>query len=256
MPLQHYKLGLLPSPEPPKLRLGTYLDLTQLPPLPDSFGHYNLFPKDGWGMLGNDQVGDCAIAGPGHIEMLWNAIAKTPTTFSTSATIQDYSTLTGYTPSDPNTDQGTDIVTAAEYWLNTGFLDAQGNRHKIGAYLGVSTSKLDHIYYSCWLFGATGIGVALPASAEAQFQNGQPWTVVQGDDIMGGHYVPLVGRDKDYLYGVTWGRLQPLTEEWLTTYVNEVAAYLSQEDLINGKTPEGFNYAELQTDLRHVGSIS
>ena len=251
-----YKLGLLPATKSPELKLGSYLDTTQLPPLPAVFGHHTKIPPEAWGLLGNDQVGDCTIAGVEHIEMIWNSMVGTEVVFSTGTALQDYSSVTGYTPTDPNTDVGSDSVTVAEYWKETGLIDTRGKRHQLAAYLSVNTSMLDHLYYSCWLFGATGLGVGLPASAEAQFMNNKPWTVMPGDEIVGGHYIPLVGRDEKQLYIVTWGRLQAVTEEWLTTYISEAVAYLSQEDLTDGKSPEGFNYAELVADLRHVGSNS
>lgn len=254
--LHKYKLGWHPAPKPPALKLGAYLDKAQLPPLPAVFGHYPSIPPEAWGMLGNDQVGDCTIAGVEHVEMIWNAIVGSTTRFSTGTALQDYSSITGYNPDDPNTDVGSDSVTVASYWKTTGLIDTQGKRHHLAAYLSIDPTNIENLYYSCWLFGATGLGVNLPASAQSQFENNQPWTVVPGDEIVGGHYIPLVGRDKEQLYVVTWGRLQPVTEEWVETYLSESVAYLSQEDLIDDKSPEGFNYPQLVSDLKHVGSSS
>jgi hypothetical protein len=72
---------------------------------------------------------------------------------------------------------------------------------------------------------------------------------VAGSSIDGGHYVPLVGRQADGLHIVTWGKDWPMTEAFLKAYCDEALAYLSVEDLVNQKSPEGFDYDSLTADL-------
>lgn len=233
----------------PKLRFSAYLNTTQLPTVPQVFGHYGLIPASDWGMLGNDQVGDCAIAGIDHIEMLWNAEAKKQVTFTTKDALNEYSAITGYIPGDPSTDQGTDIVTAAQYWQSTGIADNNGVVHKIASFLQVDTP--DHAITAAYLFGACGLGIQLTDEAQAQFMNGQPWDVgtLSGDY----HFVPLVGRDDKYLYVVTWGAVQAMTPAFFKQVCYESVAYLSDEMLTAGKSPDGFDLAQLQTDLEALG---
>jgi hypothetical protein len=76
--------------------------------------------------------------------------------------------------------------------------------------------------------------------------------VVIGSPIEGGHYVPLIGRQRDLLVFVSWGRVQYASERFLTTYCDEAVAYLSQEDLINGKSADGFDYETLRADLNEL----
>ena len=52
------------------LKLGTYLDDTSLPNIPEKF-IWNSNVKE-WGMMKNDQIGDCTIAAAGHLIMGWN----------------------------------------------------------------------------------------------------------------------------------------------------------------------------------------
>jgi len=40
-----------------------------------------------------------------------------------------------------------------------------------------------------------------------------------------------------------------MTEEFITTFADEAIVYLTDEDLIDGKTLEGFDLAQLQADL-------
>lgn len=77
--------------------------------------------------------------------------------------------------------------------------------------------------------------------------------VVEGSQVNSGHYVPIIGADTNYVYCVTWGKVQVMTREFLTTYCDEAYAILSEE-FINGKgvSPEGFNLAQLQTDLQEL----
>ena len=47
------------------LLFAKYAKPANLPTPPAHFGHETLFPPKAWGMLGNDEWGDCALAGPG-----------------------------------------------------------------------------------------------------------------------------------------------------------------------------------------------
>ena len=49
-------------------KYSKYVDLVTLPTYPNVFGHQSMFTD--WGMLGNDTVGDCVIAGADHETMI------------------------------------------------------------------------------------------------------------------------------------------------------------------------------------------
>ena len=51
---------------------------------------------------------------------------------------------------------------------------------------------------------------------------------------------------------VTWGDIQFMSEAFLVTFCDEAVAYVSQECLVNQKSPEGFDYAALLADLREL----
>src|SRR6478752_4886149 len=60
-----FKLGKnAPNASAPQVHLDRYLNYNNLPEPPAEFGHESLIPN--WLMLGNDRVGDCAVAGPFH----------------------------------------------------------------------------------------------------------------------------------------------------------------------------------------------
>jgi hypothetical protein len=115
--------------------------------------------------------------------------------------------------------------------------------------LALEPGAVEHLYLATYLFGIAGIGLMLPASAIDQAKKGEAWDVVPGAPIEGGHYVPLVGRGAGGLRVVSWGAVQTITERFLKQYCDEAIAYVSQESLVNGKSPEGFAYADLISDL-------
>jgi hypothetical protein len=250
--MQTLKLGLKPRREGSiKLKFSQYVLAAALPTPPATFGHETLIPAVGWGMLGNDQYGDCVWAGAGHETMLWNKEAGRSVIIMPDNALSDYSAVTGFDKSDPSTDQGTDMDDAAKYRRTTGIVDASGNRHKVGAYLDLEPGNLDELFQAAYLFGAVGIGIEVPSSAMDQFNAGQPWDVVAGSTIEGGHYVPFVAK-RDNLEVVTWGRTQQMTVKFFEKYCDQAIVYLSEEMLVDGKSLEGFDLASLKADLAAV----
>lgn len=250
MALKRYRCGLRRSSAPPRLHLGAYLKSGLLPDVPAVFGHQSLIARAGWGMLGNDRLGDCTIAGAMHCVMLWNKIAGRDVRFSTQDAIDDYSAAADYKPGDPSTDNGAEPVDIARYWQQTGLRDVTPRRHRIAAYLAIDPANFDHIVAAAYLFGAVGLGINVPSNAEDQFDDGQPWSVVQDTTIADQHYVPLIARESADIFGVvTWGAYQRATGEFLQANIIEAIAYVSQEFLVGRKSPEGFDYDTLVADL-------
>lgn len=253
MPDIQLKLGKKPaSYDHRDLLLSSYIHLPSLPPIPDDFGHENLIGD--WGMLGNDMAGDCVLAGGDHETMLWNKEAGKNVTFTTENALSDYSALTGYNPNDPNTDQGTDMRQAMSYRVNTGLVDAQGNRHKIGAYVSLEPGNWEHLLACAYLFGAAAVGIEFPSYAMDQFNHGKVWTARRTEHIEGGHYIPVIACRHRHPICVTWGREQPMTRRFYEKHCDEAFVPLSEEFLTSGKSPEGFDLEALNADLEALRS--
>lgn len=237
-----------------KLMLADYLDHAVLPIPPLNFGHDKLVSK--WGVLGNDTVGDCVIAGGLHETMIWNAEAAHTIPVSDACALVNYSAITGYDPTQTAadgtnpTDQGTDVQDAAKWRIRTGLLDAKGAAHKIAAYVFVNPRDIRELRIAAYLFGAVGLGLDFPQSAMEQFDEGHPWSIVPGSPSEGGHYVPLVGWRNGYGVGVTWGKEQLITPQFIQHRADEAICHLSLE-MLNGqhKTPEGVDMTALRADL-------
>lgn len=230
------------------ISFSAVLETVALPTPPVRFGHGTLFSN--WGMLGNDQYGDCVFAGGAHEVMLTNKLAGRVVLFDDKHVLADYGAVTGFTPDNPDSDQGTDVRVALGYRRRTGLADSKGARHKIGAYVSIQPRNWDELMQAVYVFSAVGIGFEFPASAMTQFNRGLPWDVVPGSPIEGGHYVPVVGRSSRSTAGVvTWGRRQGMTRAFYETYNDEAWAIVFPEELRNGVTERGMDLSQLQHAL-------
>lgn len=229
-----YVTAALPAP-PPALNLATKV-------------------KGSWGMMDNDQIGDCTCAAASHLIMEWTASAQAKmVTPSNQQIVAAYSAITGYNPKTGANDNGAQEIDVLNYWRQTGI-----GGHKIQAFVGLEPSNHTHIMDGVWMFGGCYIGLALPKTAQDQTQNHQPWSVIStsGDGqpgSWGGHAVPVVAYDARSLTVVTWGALQSMTWGFWAAYCDEAYAILSP-DYLEKKSgqivaPSGFNLAQLQEDL-------
>jgi hypothetical protein len=250
---------------PRDLKFSTYVDTEKVAlELPRSFGFDHVLAPDAWGMLGNDNWGDCVFAGACHeTEVLTGrgATYNKPAPFTDDQALAAYSAVTGFDPSkgapgrNP-TDQGTVVADAMSYRRHTGIADANGDVHKILAYLSLTPGDIQQVWQALYLFEAVGIGIEFPQSAMDQFNNGEPWQVVQGSQIEGGHYIPVLSRQGDDHAGrglmrvVTWGRLQSVTDRFYRQYCDEAWCYVTEDAIKrNGTSNRGFDLATLQKDL-------
>lgn len=234
------------------LLFAKYRTPQQLPPHPTSFGHQGVFNARSWGMLGNDEYGDCAWAGPAHQVMMFNKVVGTDVDFTDANVLSDYGACTGFNPSTGDNDNGTDMRDLAKYWKQTGLVDSVGKRHKIVGYVWLTPGNMEELFEAMYLFDSVGIGFQVPQSAMNQFNDGQPWDVVENDGgIVGGHYVPGLGLDGN-IQIITWAALQGMTATFYQKYADQILVPLTQENLTAGKSPEGFDYVALQADLQKL----
>lgn len=229
--------------------MAAYLDTRKMPEIPDDFGHEPMI--DDWRVLANDLRGCCVWSGAAHEHMLLGTVAGKGMVFNDDGVLGDYAAVTGFNPDIPASDQGTVVRDAMNYRRQTGIIDAFGNRHKIAAYVSIEPRNLAHIYAAMYLFGCVGIGVLFPDSAMDQFHDEEPWSVVPGPMPSSGHYVSLVAKRRHPVC-VTWGKLQEISETFLLTYCDEAWAFLTDDWIRDGKSPEGFALEDLKSDLALV----
>jgi hypothetical protein len=246
------KLGKQPAaPRTTDFEFSEFAASLKLPSVPSRFGHG--FAYADWKMLGNDRYGCCVWAGAAHEHMLINKVVhRTDVPFDDDAVLGDYAAATGFDPNDPSTDKGTDVHAALSYRRKTGIADSNGQRHRIGAYVALDPKSWEHLEQAAYTFGAVGIGVEFPSSAMDQFNAGEPWDVVHGSKIEGGHYVPTVGSvaSPDEVTVLTWGKRQVMTRAFYERYNDEAWAYITDEELRgDGKGLHGFDLEKLNSYL-------
>jgi hypothetical protein len=268
-----YKLGKLPARNTPCVRLADYVTDFSVPVLPDGdFGHQSYVSN--WQMLGNGPdpsnppqipqgVGDCAIAGPFHAEMLWNAVGGKHVNVNTACTLDMYSAITGWDPNNSaNTDRGSNVDDVSNYWQKTGLTDADGKVHKIDAWCSLTPGSLEELKYAIYLTDVVGIGLQFPLEWMQATGNGGTWEYIDNPNIEGGHYVLGVGwfcnsssAGEGYIDLITWGQQQMMSPAGYAEFNDESVAYFSTERLLaSGKDLNGFDYQQLLADFHALPS--
>lgn len=205
-----------------------------------------------WPVDLNSELGDCTIAAAAHEIQAWTAYAGTEETLPDSALLAAYEAVSGYVPGDPSTDQGAQVQDVLAYWRATGI---GGNR--LDSYAAIGDPANLPLLKSClWIFGTVYLGINCPESAEQQFSDGVPWTVVPGSPIAGGHAIPLQRWDDGHVGSmeiVTWGALQRMTLAFARTYISEAWVPVSASWIdASEETITGLNLAELRADLAEL----
>jgi hypothetical protein len=222
-----------------------------LPPVPNSLGWTS---KIGMlGMMLNDQLGDCVVAGYGHSVQEWTAYAAgAPSIIPDNVVLKGYEDVGGYVPGDPSTDNGCVMLDALKYFRRKGL-----GGHVIQAFVAVNPLDELEVREAIHLFGSLYIGLDLPVSAQNQYTWHVPASgITAGDGVpgsWGGHCVPVMGYSPLTLNTITWGARQEMTWEFLRAYCSEAYAMLSKEWIaVNGLSPSRFDMAQLLFDLQNL----
>jgi hypothetical protein len=248
---QTLKLGKhAPIHDPRTLRFGSYLKSTLAPP-PASRDWSGAITN--WGMMGNDQYGDCTAAAAGHMIMDWTKEAN-----GAEFITPDSAILTFYNHfAHGVADAGANMLAVLKYWRKHGL-----DKHKITAFMALQPQSQVEAMDAVNLFDGLYIGVALPNSVVPSSGNwlNIPWQVPPGGPVgaaapnpNNGHCIPAVGYDQRNLYIVTWGALKPMSWAFYNAYADEAYAVLSTDWVkVGAPAPDGFDLATLEADLAAI----
>jgi hypothetical protein len=202
-----------------------------------------------WGMMLNDQLGCCTVAGVGHAVQVFTANAGAETTVSDSTVLGYYEQWDGYIDGDPTTDNGGIELDVLNDWQKNGF-----DGHELLAFADPSTGTLTEIKQAIALFGGLYIGCQVTNQAlSTDNDNTVPWDTNGDSTIAGGHCVFVTGYDQNYVYFISWGQVFKMTWNYWVSYVDEAHALLSPDFIAaNGLDPAGFDLAALQADLAQI----
>jgi hypothetical protein len=226
------------------LALADYL-LPSIPPPPPTADWTKGITS--WGMMLNDTLGDCTIAGVAHAIQVWSA--NTGTMFTVpDATVQNYyEQWDGYVPGQPNTDNGGIELDVLNDWQKQGF-----DGKPLLAFADARFTNLVEIRQSIALFGGVYIGIALPLSAQKQ----EVWDVVPGaigrKGSWGGHCVFVPKYDQHGFTCITWGEVKTMTVAFWKKYCDEAHTLLGQDWLTDKGSPSGFDQTQLLADLKAI----
>jgi hypothetical protein len=245
------KLGLLPhTPDERDVALTSVY--TPTPERPDTFGATGL----DWGVLGNDEWGDCYWASAAHEVMAEAHLAGRDPGFGTEDVLSTYASylrLEGVWELTQRNDEGTDARAGAKYRKAHGVRDASGHAHHIGAYTFIEVPDYELIKSAVHDFEGITVCVNLPESAEDAFRTEGPkvWDYVKGSPILGGHAIAGTSVQDDKLFIVSWGEEVELTEAFVEKYLQTCVVYVSGSTLDGtGHTPAGLDRAALLNALK------
>ena len=278
--MPHGKLGALPRDLTKFMpRLENYITgpirATGLPPASGNIDRCSLVTS--WPMYLNgpdtaanmalipgspDGIGDCTIAAFGHMIQSWTRYASTEVTVPASSVLKAYVAVTrmeggAYDPQTGENDNGCDPGDVLSYMKSTGMADSSGKVHKVAGYAAFGDPTDEELLAQVLnTFGNVYVAINFPDSAMSQFDDGEPWSVVQGSPIDGGHMIDLQRRSVGgvgILKYITWGKPQPTTRGFQKAYAADAFAVVSEDWVrANGTTIEGLNLTQLLSDMQYV----
>lgn len=219
----------------------------ELPPPPAERDWTSKVSK--FGMMLNDQLGDCTCATAGHMIQVFTAANGHQVDIPDAAILKAYEDVGGYVPGDPSTDNGAVVLDLLNYWRTTGI-----GGHKILGYAAVDLKNRVHTMQAIDIFGGIYLGASLPESIERQAS----WHIDLDDDgagiaSLGGHAFSAHSYTRHGTTGVTWANPQDASWAWMDAYVDEAYVVVTEDWADADGAPSGFNRDQLLADMRAVG---
>lgn len=234
------KFGRLPGRVPAGLReLGFYT----AGPLPKAPSVMPVPAIDDWQMLGNDRYGDCGVAGLQHLFMADAANIDRTDVFPDESQAVSY-----YLEYTQGRDGG---VVLSDYLAYVRQHEYYG--HTVFAYAPVNIHDVPTLQFAIWAYDAAYCGVAVTKQMQEDFENGDPWTLESLEaPVLGGHCIPIVGYDSNYLTAITWGQPQQISYAAWHYMAEEAWAVITGEFGGSNGDGHGVNLAALQADLSRL----
>lgn len=242
--MSDFKFGRLPGQAPVGLRdLAYYV----AGPLPRPPARVNVPAVTAWGMNGNDSVGDCGPAGLNHGFMAVAADTAERESFPTDQQVVNY-----YLQYTGGQDTGVVLSSFLAYVRQKGFYG-----HAVNAYAPVATQDLPTLMFAVNAYDFAYAGIAVSQGMMTKVEETSPPWIWTTDDVMsgpvvGGHCVPIVAYDSQYLYAVTWGSPVAISYPAWTFMAEEAWAVITGELVAKGADGHGINLAALQADLSRL----
>lgn len=208
-------------------------------------------------MWGNDEWGDCVIAGQAnHILRNERVEQRRTVKLHDSHVIERYKLLSGSQSPGDSRDNGLVVLYAMRDWRNNGF--AVGNRnYLIAAYGELEPRDRNQLRQACYLLHGVHFGFWLPRAAQAmtdqgywdyQGQSGPDWS----PGGWGGHLVYGKKYDAESFHVLTWGREIKVSNAFIERYCDE--AWATVDNFNSWKVKQTIDVNLLMQHLRNIGA--
>lgn len=227
------------------LHLVSYVKKLPDPPLVSDYSNGRI----DWGMMGNDELGDCVFAMCAHGEQVVTQNTGSIVTVADSKVVEYYSQWGGYVIGNPATDNGAQELDVLNHWRKEGF-----DGHQLLAFVSVNPRDTKTVMQAITLFRGICIGLALPLSAQGQ----AVWDVAYGPagqwGSWGGHAVYVLGYNKIGPVCITWGGLKQMTWAFFLMYCDEAYALLLKDVLGAFYIEDALDMDAMNQDLLRVAA--
>lgn len=241
MKCQTPMLGRVPSiRDPDTIPLRRLLAADIQPPPPERLWQT---PISDWGVMGNNQYGNCVIVTAAHMLLTWRANELQDATRLTDSAVIDLSrsmrALNGYS-----------ILDRLKYWRKTGMWGDY-----LWAFAYVPHRDQEQVKIAINHLGGLDIGINLPAA----WRGADEWTTGSGPrfrpNSWGPHSVPLVGYNQTHVFAATWGEVIPCTWDALAYYCDEGYALIDPNWIARDSiSPSGIDLNALHAALCEIGA--
>jgi hypothetical protein len=262
----------MPDRHAPRLYLGDYVDLSTLPPSPESCDYSAPAMPVITNLEGNDAYGDCVEAEDAHFIAVMTGNTGSLFSYTPAMTLAAYTALTGFNPNIPSTDQGTDPTVDMNYYVQNPYADGT----KLLGWASVDATNKALVQFAISTFGNLKLWVSLPDAWTNPFpsSSGFVWDVASPDSNNGhcigscaynSTLVSIVGANSQGVQVMTWGLIGTVTwAAFAALFVPAAgggAAVRITPDWWNkstGKAPNGFAASDLASDFNKYfgGSVA
>ena len=233
------KFGRLPATRPAALSDLSVYATGKLPTPPKTVEP----PKGVYPMDGNDQYGDCTMAGVAHLIEAFDAeVAEKDPIPAEQEVVNEYFKLTG------GEDTGLNEAEVLKVWHTKGLFG-----ETIAGYAPVNPKDLLELHQSIAFYGGCYLGIECGPPQQEQFQRGEQWVWEDSAEEDEGHCVVALGYGPNGgLHVKTWGGEAILTAGFLAHNLQEAWCILPHQLIEAKKDNLGLDLAALEADLAKV----
>lgn len=208
----------------------------------------------------NDQLGDCVIAARNHRMgvLTGNASGGTPVVATDEQIKAEYHDVGGY-DGTPATDQGCDMITAADYGVSHGYVDGT----KDLGYLVIDATDEAQVKLAMFVFEDLDIAIPLPDAWISPFPSadGFTWDVTKsGANPNNGHCIPGIDLATNGIMVDSWTLDGVITFKALAAYATDkvggcILVHLNPGMLAKAmtKAPNGIDWAAILSEFNALG---